>query len=152
PFDGDEQFRRLHAAIRIVLPLLPALAASSPFMDGAAAPVLDMRLEAYRKNCVRVPSVTGQVVPELVTTRAEYEGNILNRIYRDLELLDPEGILREEWVNARGAIARFTRGTIEIRVLDIQECPAADLAILQFIVNILQGLVDERLSTLEAQE
>src|SRR6056297_799988 len=34
PFAGDDQFRRLHAAVRVVLPLLPALAASSPVTDG----------------------------------------------------------------------------------------------------------------------
>ncbi len=34
PFRGDAEFARLHAAIRVLLPLLPALAASSPFIDG----------------------------------------------------------------------------------------------------------------------
>jgi glutamate---cysteine ligase / carboxylate-amine ligase len=34
PFANDEEFARLHAAIRLVLPLLPALAASSPFVEG----------------------------------------------------------------------------------------------------------------------
>jgi hypothetical protein len=32
-------------------------------------------------------------------------------------------VLRHEWVNARGAIARFDRSAIEIRVLDVAECP-----------------------------
>ena len=30
PFDGDDEFARLHAAVRVLLPLIPALAASSP--------------------------------------------------------------------------------------------------------------------------
>ena len=34
------------------------------------------------------------------------------------------------FISACRAIARFTRGAIEIRVLDVQECPAADLAML----------------------
>src|SRR5689334_6581131 len=34
PFANDEEFARLHAAIRAVLPLVPALAASSPIADG----------------------------------------------------------------------------------------------------------------------
>ena len=37
PFDGDDEFGRLHGAIRALLPLLPALAASSPFVEGRAA-------------------------------------------------------------------------------------------------------------------
>ena len=34
PFANDEEFGRLHAAIRLVLPLIPALAAASPYLDG----------------------------------------------------------------------------------------------------------------------
>lgn len=30
PFTGDEEFKRLHAAIRVLLPLIPALSASTP--------------------------------------------------------------------------------------------------------------------------
>jgi len=129
PFAGDEEFARLHAAIRIALPLLPALAASSPIADGQPTGLLDTRLAVYRTNCARVPSVTGDVVPETVASRADYERHILRRIYEDLAPLDPDGTLCHEWVNARGAIARFDRSAIEIRVLDVQECPRADLAI-----------------------
>ena len=146
PFRGDDEFNRLHTAIRLLLPLLPALAASSPFADGRPAPFLDMRLDAYRRNCRRIPSITGRVVPEWIPSQARYQSQIFDRIARDLAPLDPKGILEPEWTNARGAIARFSRGAVEIRVLDIQECPAADLAILQFVVAILRRLVDESLS------
>ncbi len=33
PFADDEEFGRLHAAIRLLLPILPALAASSPIVE-----------------------------------------------------------------------------------------------------------------------
>ncbi|HAV65569.1 MAG TPA: glutamate--cysteine ligase [Verrucomicrobiales bacterium] len=151
PFRTPAEFRRLHAAIRVLLPLLPALAASSPFVEGRRAPLLDMRLETYRHNCRRIPSITGNVIPEPVKSPADYRRDILKPIYRDLAPHDPEGILQEEWANARGAIARFERSTIEIRVLDIQECPAADLAIIQFIVAILRALVSGGLSSEERQ-
>ena len=68
PFRTAGEFRRLHTAIRLLLPLLPALAASSPFVEGRRAPVLDMRLQVYRHNCRRLPSLTGQVIPELERT------------------------------------------------------------------------------------
>lgn len=152
PFRNDEEFKRLHTAIRLILPIIPALAASSPFMDGKKAPKLDMRLEAYRHNCARIPSITGHVIPERIVSQAQYETEILHRICSDLKEYDPEGVLREEWVNARGAIPRFSRGTIEIRVLDIQECPAADFAILHFIVAVLRALVSESLASFEAQK
>ncbi|HZD05693.1 MAG TPA: glutamate-cysteine ligase family protein, partial [Longimicrobiales bacterium] len=142
PFRGDDEFHRLHEAIRLVLPLIPALAASSPFLEGAAGPALDNRLLAYRDNARRVPSVTGRVVPERVGGRAEYRAAILERIYQDLEPLDPQGILRAEWVNARGAIARFGRGAIEIRVIDAQECPLADVAVVAAVTAAVRRLAD----------
>jgi hypothetical protein len=144
PFDGDEEFGRLHAAIRLVLPLLPALAASSPFVSGAPSGLMDTRLDFYRKNCLRVPSVTGRVVPERCFTRAEYEETLLGGLYRDIAPLDPEGVLRHEWLNARGAIARFDRDAIEIRLLDIQECPRADMAIAGAVIGVVRALVEER--------
>ncbi len=152
PFEGDEEFHRLHSAIRLLLPIMPALSASTPFADGAAAKALDMRLESYRHNCARVPSITAGVVPELITGKAEYEEKILGRIYADLASLDPEGILHDEWANARGAIARFCRNTIEIRVIDLQECPAADLSVVQAVVCVLRALVEGRCGSLELQD
>jgi carboxylate-amine ligase len=65
----------------------------------------------------------------------------LNRIYAELAPYDPEGILCEEWVNSRGAIARFERNTIEIRLLDTQESPYSDLAIASLLVEVLKKLV-----------
>ena len=151
PFDGDDQFGRLHAAIRLVLPILPALSASSPLADGEATGLADTRLEVYRHNADRVPSVSGRVVPEAVSSRAEYEARVLQRIYDDLAPLDPEGVLRHEWVNARGAIARFDRQAIEIRVLDVQECPQADLAVVAAVVAVVRALVEERWAPRAAQ-
>lgn len=138
PFDGDEEFARLHAAIRLILPLVPALAASSPVADEQPSGALDGRLLAYMRNSLRVPSVAGLVVPEPMRTREEYEREILGRIYRDLEPLDPEGTLRHEWANARGAIARFERGSIEIRLLDSQECASADIALAAAVVDVVR--------------
>jgi len=54
---------------------------------------------------------------------------ILAPLYAEMHPLDPEGILCHEWLNSRGAIARFDRNAVEIRLVDVQECPLADLAI-----------------------
>ncbi len=151
PFADDDQFGRLHAAIRLVLPILPALAASSPFMDARATGRLDNRLDNYRVHGARVPSIVGQVIPEPVYRMDEYRETILGRIYRDLAPHDPQGVLRHEFANARGAIARFERQTIEIRVIDVQECPAADLAIAAAVVGALKLLVNETWSDSAAQ-
>lgn len=139
PFANADEFGRLHAAIRALLPLLPALSAASPFMAGRHAGALDARLEVYRANARRVPSVTGDVIPEPVFSPREYAA-LLETIYADLAPLDPAGTLRHEWVNARGCIARFDRMALEIRLLDVQECPQADLAIADVVSRVLQAL------------
>ncbi len=143
PFADDAQFAALHAAVRFLLPLLPGLAASSPVMDGQLTGIADNRLAVYRDNCRRIPAVTGAVVPEPVYGIAEYESRILGRIYADLAPHDPRGVLAREWVNARGAIPRFERMALEIRVLDVQECPRMDLAFAQLIVATLRSLCGE---------
>jgi hypothetical protein len=143
PFRGDEEFARLHAAIRFLLPILPGLAASSPIVDGERNGILDNRLVVYRGNCAKIPSVTGEVVPEPMGSVGEYQERLLERIYEDLEPHDPEGILRNEWVNARGAIARFDRMAIEIRVLDVQETPLMDVAYATLIAEVLKLMVAE---------
>ncbi len=152
PFAGDDEFGRLHAAIRLVLPILPALAASSPIADGRPTGLLDTRLEYYRHNSRRVPSVAGRIIPEPVFTKRDYREQILARMYRDIAPHDPAGTLQDEWLNARGTIARFARDTFEIRVLDVQECPAADLAIAALLTAVLRGLVQERWCSREEQQ
>lgn len=149
PFGDEEEFRRLHAAIRPLLPLLPALAASSPVVEGRPTGFLDTRLRYYKANQRILPSIAGAVVPEAVDSAADYRERILGRIYAEIAPLDPEGILRHEWLNSRGAIARFSRGSIEIRLLDIQEHPGADLAVLAAVSEAVRALEAERWVPLE---
>jgi gamma-glutamyl:cysteine ligase YbdK (ATP-grasp superfamily) len=152
PFAGDGEFARLHAAIRLVLPLLPALAASSPIVEGAASELLDFRLDAYRRICALTPSVAGTVVPETVETQAEYDAKILAPMYDELAPHDPRGVLRHEWLNSRGAIARFDRHAIEIRVIDVQECPHVDLAIAAATRAVVRTLFDGHYAPLDEQQ
>jgi gamma-glutamyl:cysteine ligase YbdK (ATP-grasp superfamily) len=152
PFADDDQFGRLHAGIRAVLPLLPALAASTPIMDGCKTGLADNRLRAYERNCARIPSITGAVIPEPVFSMEQYQDELLARLYRDIAPHDPAGTLQQEWLNARGAIARFDRMAIEIRLLDVQECPRADLALLEVIAATVQALTEETWSAQTAQK
>jgi glutamate---cysteine ligase / carboxylate-amine ligase len=151
PFANDEEFGRLHAAIRLVLPLIPALAASSPFLDGRFTGYLDARLETYRHNQARIPSLTGKVIPERLFTEADYRG-LLARIAEDIAPHDPDQVLNPLFLNSRGAIARFDRNAIEIRTIDIQECPAADLAVIGAVVVVLRRLVAEQAAPYRVQQ
>jgi len=144
PFAGDEEFARLHAAVRFLLPILPGLAASSPIADGERNGISDNRLVFYRARCQRVPSVAGDFVPEPVGSIGEYHERVLEPMYRELEAHDAEGVLRHDGFNARGAVARFDRPGVEIRVLDVQECPAMNVAYAALIVEVLKLLCAER--------
>ncbi len=152
PFADDDEFSRLHAAIRLILPLLPALAASSPVMEGRATGLLDNRLNVYKGNSARIPQVSGRIIPERAFSRSEYAAMIFEPMYDAIAPYDTENVLQDEFLNARGAIARFSRNAIEIRLLDIQECPRADLAICAAVIAVLRGLVEERWSSLAEQQ
>ncbi|MFT4737574.1 MAG: carboxylate-amine ligase [Cyclobacteriaceae bacterium] len=147
PFYDDEEFVKLHNAIRIILPLIPALSASSPILDGRFTGFLDKRLSYYQYNQRLIPSITGQVIPEMVPSKRLYHKLIYDKIARDIKKYDPDGILEPVWVNSRGAIARFDRGSIEIRIIDLQECPKADLGIAVLIIHLLKLLVREKITT-----
>jgi gamma-glutamyl:cysteine ligase YbdK (ATP-grasp superfamily) len=152
PFADDDEFARLHAAVRLVLPILPAIAASSPIANKRPSGYLDTRMESYRTAVQRVPSVIGRLIPDTVDSRAEYETQVLAHMYRDIAPLDPQGVLQHEWLNARGAIPRFDRNAIEIRVIDMQECPQADLAIAAAAAAVIRALYEARWSPLALQQ
>ncbi len=144
PFAGDAEFARLHSAIRVVLALVPALAASSPVIDGRVTGILDNRLHVYLTHQARIPSAMGLVIPEVVHSRAEYDAKIFQPILAEITPLDPDGVLEHEFLNARGAIARFQRDAVEIRLLDVQETPRADLAIALLVTAAVRALTEER--------
>lgn len=151
PFYDDEEFAKLHAAVRIILPILPALCASSPILDGKLTGALDTRLKFYRTNQAKIPSITGRIIPEAVFSKRNYLNTIYEKIKSDIAPYDPENALNPIWVNSRGAIPRFDRGSIEIRVMDIQECPAADMAIVVLVVETLKALINQKFIDFENQ-
>ncbi|CAN5170923.1 glutamate-cysteine ligase family protein [soil metagenome] len=140
PFANDEEFACLHEAVRLVLPLIPALAASSPIADGKDSGYADFRLQVYRDNADAYPTITGGVIPESVTSELAYRNEIFQPMYREIAGADPDGILQHEWLNSRGGIPRFDRNAIEIRLTDTQECPQADIAVATAIIQAVKRL------------
>lgn len=139
PFANDEEFRQLHNSIRLILPLLPAIAASTPFLDGQKTGLKDSRLHFYGKNQQRIPSISGEIIPEFVSSESEYQQTILAPMYKDISPFDPEKTLQYEWLNSRAAIPKFNYKAIEIRILDSQECVQSDIAIALAIHAILKN-------------
>src|SRR5690606_36811878 len=141
PFSADAELSLLRNAIYLLLPVLPALAAASPVFDGAHHGWLDGRLSHYVGNQRRLPQSIGGIIPEPVGSEGEYRERILAPMYKAIEPFDPERTLQEEWLNSRAAIARFERSAIEIRCLDTQERPAADLALCHWVVSMLRHML-----------
>lgn len=149
-FDGDDEFGELHAAIRLLLPLIPAIAASSPYLDGKYTGFKDARIEVYRHNQDKVPEIAGLVIPEKAYTYDEYNTQIFDKVKKAIAPYDPEHLLNHFFLNSRGAIARFDRGAIEIRLVDIQECPNADIAIVEMEVATLKAIASGKLANKNA--
>lgn len=143
PFDSDEAFGFLHNAIRLILPFLPSLAASSPFHDGTYTGYLDSRLFYYNTNQQKLPLIAGEIIPEFVQTQADYQTHILKPMYESIAPFDQDKLLQYEWLNSRGAIPKFDYGAIEIRLLDSQECVKADIAIVLLINEVLKSMQTE---------
>ncbi len=145
PFANDAEFKVLHQAIRLLLPIIPALTASTPILEGKYCHAVDGRLLFYGKNQIKIPHITGHVIPELVASQKEYDEIILQPMYKMIAPFDTQKILQHEWLNSRGAIARFERNAIEIRILDIQESPLADIACVAAIVAVLKHMVNDKI-------
>lgn len=144
PFANDDEFGKLHTAIRMVLPIIPALSASSPILDGKPTGMMDTRMHHYLTHQQRLPQLMGSLIPEAVFSQEDYYRVIFEPIARALQPFDKEQVMDHHFANSRGAIARFDRSAIEIRVVDIQECPGADLAIAEMIVAVLKAMVKGR--------
>jgi carboxylate-amine ligase len=145
PFGDESEFVQLHSAIRLILPLIPAIAGSSPIFESKLSSYMDSRMIFYSENQKKIPEITGLVIPEHINSIHEYFENILNPMYQAIRKFDPESILQEEWLNSRGAIARFERNAIEIRVTDIQENPKADLGIIKSVIWQVRRLIESGL-------
>jgi gamma-glutamyl:cysteine ligase YbdK (ATP-grasp superfamily) len=151
PFQGDVEFAKLHTAIRLILPLIPAIAASSPLREGKLTGWADSRMQAYLKHQDKMPELAGRLIPEAVHSEEEYDRKIFSPIRSAIDPWDENRIMNHYFLNSRGAIARFDRGAIEIRVTDLQECPDADIAIASLFIETLKLLVREKYSKFENQ-
>ncbi|HMC96286.1 MAG TPA: glutamate-cysteine ligase family protein [Flavobacteriales bacterium] len=143
-YANDNEFSKLHAAVRLLLPIIPALAASSPILEGKVTGFLDARMEAYLHAQEKLPQLMGSLIPEPVYAQEDYYREILSPIAQALAPHDPTRLLDAQSMNTRGAVPRFERDVMEIRVIDSQECVGADLAIAEFLMAVLKALTSGR--------
>jgi gamma-glutamyl:cysteine ligase YbdK (ATP-grasp superfamily) len=144
PYSNDQTGVKLYNLLANVCPYLPAFSASSPICEGRLGEYVDNRLSFYKLNQREVSSVTGDVVPEYVSSFNEYHLKIIEKYSSEMAQAGAdELILHKDWVNSRGVIFRFDRKAVEIRVMDEQECIKSDVAASCFIRALLRGLLNE---------
>jgi glutamate---cysteine ligase / carboxylate-amine ligase len=140
PLGRERDAVALYNASALLIPYLPALAASSPMHDGELQEASDSRLGWIIQHQARIPESCGVIVPEYVTGSSDYRRRVLGSMYRALDGLPDAGALRHEFFNARGAVIKFSRKALEIRVLDTQECVKLDVAVAVFVRSALRFL------------
>lgn len=144
PFGDEQGFGRLHTAVRMVLPLIPALTAASPFLEGKRVSALTAHVLALMEGTPAIPELSGLFIPEVALDQADYYRIVLEPIARVLVERDLSERIDYHSVNRRAAVPHFDRGTIAIGVMDTQECPAIDAAVAEMIVAVINAMKDGR--------
>jgi len=143
-YANEDEATQLYNALAGVLPYLPAIASSSPIYESKFGEFVDNRLYFYGINQKEIPSITGDIIPEPVGSFEEYEKTTIKRYSEDLAKMNAaKCILNKEWLNSRGAVFRFDRRAVEIRIMDEQECVKSDVALSCFIRALLKGILRE---------
>ncbi|MEZ4235170.1 MAG: glutamate-cysteine ligase family protein [Myxococcota bacterium] len=140
PVGREEEAVAMMNAAAMLVPYLPAIAASSPVYDGELQPAVDNRLAFIVEHQSRLPESSGRIVPEPIESLTDYRRDVLKRMYTALDALPDSDAIRHEFLNARGAVFKFSRDAMEVRVLDVQECVKMDVAIACFVRLALKAL------------
>ncbi len=142
PYQKEPDGVQIHNLLANLSAYLPAIASSSPIYECKNGPDIDNRLQFYRVNQKEIPSITGEVIPEYVTSFSQYKHDVIERYSEDLAKSGAsKTLLNREWVNSRGVIFRFDRCALEVRVMDEQECIKSDVALSCFVRATLRGLI-----------
>ena len=84
PYSNEDEGVRLHNLLAGLCAYLPAISASSPIYEGELGPNVDNRLFFYKTNQQEVPSITGDVVPDYVSSFNQYKKEVIGQYSRDL--------------------------------------------------------------------
>jgi glutathione synthase/RimK-type ligase-like ATP-grasp enzyme/gamma-glutamyl:cysteine ligase YbdK (ATP-grasp superfamily) len=138
PMGRGPEAAAMYNAASLLMPYLPAIAASSPIFDGRPGDSVDNRLTWIFEHQRRIPETQGDILPEFISSLPDYRRRILQPMYRALDSHPGSEVLRHEFLNARGAVLKLSRRALEIRVVDMQECVKLDVAIAAFTRAVLR--------------
>jgi gamma-glutamyl:cysteine ligase YbdK (ATP-grasp superfamily) len=146
PYYKEANAVQLYNALTHISTYLPAISASSPICEGKFTHLVDSRLNFYKSKSIEIPSLTGDVIPEYVSSFKQFKTEVINRYSLDMEKagITAEKLLYVDYMNLRGIRFRFNREAIEIRVMDEQECIKSDVAFSCFIRAAVRGLIETK--------
>jgi len=102
PYQKEADAVQIHNHLANLCAFLPAVSASSPIYEGKNGPDTDNRLQFYKVNQKEVPSVTGGVIPEYVSSLDQYKQDVIEKYTKDLaDRGADKTLLHREWVNSR---------------------------------------------------
>ncbi|MFZ9503234.1 MAG: glutamate-cysteine ligase family protein [Cyclobacteriaceae bacterium] len=151
PYHDEHMLQRLQVAIRIVLPIIPALSAASPIVEGNFSGRIDNGIRYARARYSRFPAIAGQLVPEPYFSERKYREMILDKIKAQLSPVDPEGLIHPNQINFRGAVPDFDGKRMILQIMEPQECLAADMAIIKLVQEAIRFFMDEKTIGFEEQ-
>jgi glutathione synthase/RimK-type ligase-like ATP-grasp enzyme/gamma-glutamyl:cysteine ligase YbdK (ATP-grasp superfamily) len=142
PMGREVEAVAMYNAAALLIPHLPALAASTPMHDGELQAAADGRLAWILEHQARIPESQGEIVPEYVESLADYRRRILAPMYAALDRLPDTRAIRHDFFNARGAVFKAGGKRMEVRVLDTQECVRMDVAVGVFVRSALKHFAE----------
>ena len=138
-FNNEEEFFRLHTAVRLIMPLLPALTSGSPVIGNCETEVQDSGLEIFRHKLSRKGKACGSIIPRPVRNRKEYEESLNQCLNCDSSGKD--AALVDE---CKALTADFEKGMLGVSIFDMQESPHVDFAVVRFVTYVLELIVNCR--------
>ncbi len=151
PFANELEFERLFGALRFLMPLMPALSASSPFAEGKRGPALSCRVAARRDLFASDIEFADKLVPKASTCFEQYRNEVTAPLESALESRGLLAALDPLQVCAHGITADFDTGFVHVEILDMQECMQANIAVCAAIgamVMLVQSEEHAALTTL----
>jgi gamma-glutamyl:cysteine ligase YbdK (ATP-grasp superfamily) len=140
-YSTEEEAVSLHNALVNLCAYLPAISAASPICEGQLTPYDDFRLYNYKIKCLEIPSITGDVVPEYISSISQFKSEVYERYITDLSTSGASVADFTDYINQRMVVFKSARKAIEIRVMDEQECIKSDVALSCFIRSTIRGLL-----------
>jgi hypothetical protein len=128
-FAGPETFERILAATKLVLPLIPALSAASPLVEGKRTGLKSAALHHLRRRFAGHPDL---------------ERVLMSWERPHSEIQERFGLRFADWVERCSPVRIAGPGCVELRVIEPQERPLADVAIAAAVVAVICAVAEGR--------